>query len=299
MIEIKAISVDKKIDAECKLIKSSVCIHPKNHKRVMMSIYFEIYNKCDIPIEEITFYFSSLINLEIEDKTKTYSTKYRKFIGANLDPENHPADYLQGGTPARRIVVKYDDPILPRKIGSTLFKLEFERHSDRRSLLRKIMGHGDVWKFELWTWRKPKLMRNHKLLNVKGEDIWVMIPKTLYRSSEFLHSNPGSKLSRLLTQEEIDEGRYNKEWVHPDTYCLNWSVQNENPMIPRQQTYSIRYTAQIVPFVSLISLFASITALLSLGMNIGSMTFLGQYIYLLIALIVILLTLLATIYSYS
>jgi hypothetical protein len=300
MIEIKAISIDRKIEAHCNLIKSSLWIHPEDHSRVMMSLYFEIENTGEIPIDEITFYFSPLIEItRIEDRTQTYSKEYREFIGANFEPINHPASYYLSGTTKSNILIKYDDPIPPKEIASTLFRMELNCSFDKKPFYKRVMGHGNLWQFEFWTWgNPPKLRRGHNRLNIKEEDIWIMIPNTLYRSSEFLHSNPRARLSRPLTKDEIEEGKYDKEWVHAGTYCMNWDLPNKVPMIPRQQTYSIRYVTQLAPFISLAGLFASIIALLSIGVNIESMTFLGQSIYLLIALIFIVLTLLATIYSY-
>lgn len=301
MIEINAISIDRRIEAECNLIKSSIIIHPQNHERVTLNIYLEIRNNGGIPIDEIVLYFSPATKIEkTEDKTNTYTQEYRKFIGAHSDPKAHAArPLLDGNKKSRMIILRYDDPIQPEEVGITLLKVEVECPLDKTSFLKKVMAQENAWIFELWTWHEKGILPpNHKLLNCIEEDIWIMIPKSLYKSPKFLQTNPTARLSRSFTRDEINEANYDKEWIRPGTRCLNWNVIRNAPNRPRDQIYSIQHVTQLNPFISLVSLLALIVTLLSLSINIGSLTFLGQYIYFLIALVFISMTIPAIIYSY-
>jgi hypothetical protein len=296
MIEIKAVSIGKEIEAVCKLIKVSAWIHPENHDAVMLNLYLEIQNIGNIPIDEIVLYFHSLTEISrIEDKTLTYTPRYRKFIGASSESKNHPADYFSQETKrTKKIVVKYKEAVPPKESAATLVGMELKCSLEKTPLLRRIITREKAWEFGLWTWRKSGvLMANHKFLNFEEEDIWVMIPKTLYRSSEFLRSSPLPRLSRPLANDEMQEGKYDRNWVREGTYCVNWNVENDLPIIPRQQMYSIQHVTQDVPAISLIGLAASIITLFSLSIEIVPIA------YLFLALMFIFLTLVAVIYSYS
>ncbi|MGD2249631.1 MAG: hypothetical protein PVF58_14585 [Candidatus Methanofastidiosia archaeon] len=301
MIELKAISVKEETEVECELIKLSLWIHPEDHNKVTLNIYLEIRNIGDITLDEIILHFSPSTKIkELEDKTDAYTEEYRKLIGANLQSRNHPAEYLLRDEKSKEVVISFIDPIQPKELGSTLVKMELECNLDKASFLKKIITQKNAWKFGLLIWNWPgTLKRNQKLLDCKEEDIWIMIPKSLYREPEFLQLNPPTKYSQPLHQDDIENASYDKEMVYSGTLCLNWNTSSNVSKNPRGWIYSVQHITQHSPSIPLISLFALMAILLSLSMDIGSKTFLGQYIYLLIALISISIAIPPIVYSYT
>ena len=301
MIELKAISIKEEIEAECELIKLSIWIHPEDHNKVMLTLYLETQNIGNISLDEITLHFSPSTKIKkLEDKTNTYTKKYRKFIGADSQPKNHPAECHLQEEKSKEVVISFFDPIQPKEFGSTLVKIELECSLDKTSFLKRIITQKNAWTFGLWIWHwAGTLKRNRKLLDYKEEDVWIMIPKSLYREPEFLQLNPPAKHSQLFLQEDIEKGNYSKEWAHSGTLCLNWNTPLNVSKNPRGWIYSVQHTTQHSPSIPLISLFALMAILLSLSMDIGSKIFLGQYIYLLIALVSISIAIPPIIYSYT
>jgi hypothetical protein len=303
MIGMNAIGIEENIEAECELAKWSIWIHPKRHNRVLILIYLFVKNNGDIPIDKITIYFPFLTNiLKIKDKTEVYTSKYREFIGAGLKLRNHPVDCFQYTTTenCKRIMMKFAESIPPREAGDTLVSIELENHLRKTSPFRRAVTQENAWNFEFCTWYDVGVLeRGHKPLRSKEEDVWIMIPKTLYRTIEAIKSIPGARQSQVMTEDIINRGNYDREWAHPDTYALNWDFGSAGPGWPRRQIYSVRHITQRSPLISIVGFLWLTVNVLSLGMDLGSATSLGRYIYFLILLLFLPILIPGIVYSYS